>query len=39
MPEALVLPGSYAAGTGFNVYGDPCQWASTRPDDPGDLAR
>ena len=31
MPEALVLPGSLPPGTGFYVYGDPCQWASTRP--------
>jgi hypothetical protein len=34
MPEAAVLPDSLPPGTGFYVYGDPCQSASTRPETP-----
>ena len=34
MPEALVLPESLPPGTGYYVYGDPCQSASTRPETP-----
>jgi len=34
MPEAAVLAGSLPPGTGFYVYGDPCQSASTRPETP-----
>lgn len=34
VPEAGLLLWSYPAGTGFDVYGDPCQWASTAPDVP-----
>lgn len=32
MPEAVVLPGSVPAGSGFFVPADPCQWTSTRPE-------
>jgi hypothetical protein len=32
LPEAAILLWSYPTGTGFDVYGDPCQWKSTRPD-------
>lgn len=38
MPEASVLSGSLPPGTGFYVYGDPCQWASTRPETPATTA-
>jgi len=38
MPEALVLSGSLPPGTGFYVYGDPCQWASTTPEVPATTA-
>jgi hypothetical protein len=31
LPEAAQLFWSFATGTGFYVYGDPCQWASTTP--------
>jgi hypothetical protein len=34
LPEAAMLLWSWSAGTGFHVYGDPCQWVSTRPDTP-----
>jgi hypothetical protein len=34
LPEAIVLLWSFPAGTEFWVYGDPCQWSSTRPDTP-----
>jgi hypothetical protein len=34
LPEAAILLWSWPAGTGFNVYGDPCHWASTTPDTP-----
>lgn len=34
LPEAWVLPGSFPPGTGFIVYGDPCQWQSTTPQTP-----
>jgi hypothetical protein len=34
LPEAALLLWSYPAGTGFDVYGDPCHWASTKPDLP-----
>ena len=33
-PEAAMLLWSWPAGTRFDVYGDPCKWASTRPDKP-----
>ncbi len=33
-PEAALLAWSWPAGTPFYVYGDPCQWASTKPDTP-----
>ncbi len=32
--DAVVWPGSLPPGTGFYVYGDPCQWSSTRPETP-----
>ncbi len=42
LPEAAILLWAYPAGTGFDVYGDPCQWKSTVPDAPattvGDFA-
>jgi len=34
LPEALLLLWSFPAGTEFWVYGDPCHWASTRPETP-----
>jgi hypothetical protein len=34
LPEAIVLLWSFPAGTEFWVYGDPCQWSSTRPGTP-----
>jgi hypothetical protein len=34
LPEAAILLWPYAAGTGFDVYGDPCQWKSTKPGTP-----
>jgi hypothetical protein len=34
MPEAAILPDSMPPGTGFYVSGDPCRWASTRPETP-----
>jgi len=34
LPEAAVLFWSWPAGTGFYVYGDPCQMTSTKPDAP-----
>ncbi len=34
LPEAFVMAWTYPAGTGFYVYGDPCQWQSTTPDTP-----
>ena len=34
LPEATLLLWSFPAGTEFWVYGDPCQWASTKPDTP-----
>lgn len=33
-PEAAMLVWAWPAGTGFDVYGDPCRWASTRPATP-----
>ncbi len=33
-PEAAMLFWSWPAGTGFDVYGDPCKWDSTRPETP-----
>lgn len=33
-PEAAMLAWSWPAGTRFDVYKDPCKWASTRPDKP-----
>jgi hypothetical protein len=38
VPEAAVLLWSWPAGTGFYVFGDPCQWASTKPDTPATTA-
>jgi hypothetical protein len=34
VPEAAELFWSYESGTGFYVYGDPCQWESTTPAKP-----
>jgi hypothetical protein len=34
LPEATVLFWSFPAGTGFYVYGNPCQMTSTKPDTP-----
>ena len=34
MPEAAILLWGEDPGTGFYVYGDPCQWESTTPDTP-----
>ena len=31
---AALLAWTWPAGTGFNVYGDPCQWSSTIPATP-----
>lgn len=31
---AVVWPSSLPPGTGIYVYGDPCHWASTRPETP-----
>jgi hypothetical protein len=31
---ALLLAWAWPAGTGFNVYGDPCQWSTTTPETP-----
>jgi hypothetical protein len=31
---ALLLAWSWPAGTGFAVFGDPCQWATTIPETP-----
>lgn len=33
-PQAAMLLWSWPVGTSFDVYGDPCKWASTRPDTP-----
>jgi hypothetical protein len=33
-PEAAMLAWSWPAGTRFDVYQNPCKWASTRPDTP-----
>jgi hypothetical protein len=33
-PQSAMLLWSWPAGTAFDVYGDPCHWASTRPDTP-----
>ena len=33
-PEAVVLLWAERPGTGFNVYGDPCHWESTKPATP-----
>jgi hypothetical protein len=33
-PQAGMLAWSWPAGTGFYVYGDPCQWLSTAPGTP-----
>jgi hypothetical protein len=32
--QAALLLWSWPAGAAFEVYGDPCQWQSTRPDSP-----
>jgi hypothetical protein len=34
LPEAAILLWSWPAGTEFEVYGDSCHWASTRPENP-----
>jgi hypothetical protein len=34
VPEAAILFWSYAPGTDFSVYGDPCHWTSTAPETP-----
>lgn len=34
LPEAALLAWTWAPGSGFFVYGDPCQWKSTTPDTP-----
>jgi hypothetical protein len=34
MAEAAILLWAEDPGTGFYVYGDPCQWASTTPETP-----
>ncbi|MBA3778194.1 MAG: hypothetical protein H0X16_02600 [Chloroflexi bacterium] len=31
---AALLAWAWPAGTGFNVYGDPCQWSTTVPETP-----
>jgi hypothetical protein len=31
---AALLAWAWPAGTGFNVYGDPCQWLTTLPESP-----
>ncbi len=31
---ALLVAWSWPAGTGFSVFGDPCQWATTIPETP-----
>jgi hypothetical protein len=31
---ALLIAWSWPAGTGINVYGDPCQWSTTIPPTP-----
>src|SRR5262245_49439986 len=33
-PQSAMLFWSTAAGTGYDVYGDPCHWESTRPATP-----
>ena len=33
-----LLAWTWPAGTGFNVYGDPCQWSSTIPETPATTA-
>jgi hypothetical protein len=33
-PQSAILLWAWPAGTEFDVYGDPCQWDSTRPDNP-----
>jgi hypothetical protein len=33
-PEAAMLLWSWPAGSGFNVFGDPCEWQSTIPETP-----
>ena len=38
VPEAAVMLWSWPAGTGFYVFGDPCHWASTKPDNPATTA-
>lgn len=35
---AMLLGWSWPAGTGFNVYGDPCHWSTTIPDTPATTA-
>jgi hypothetical protein len=34
LPEATILFWSWPVGTRFDVYGDPCHWATTRPKTP-----
>ncbi len=33
-PQSAILFWSWPAGTGFDVFGDPCNWESTRPETP-----
>ena len=33
-PQSAMLFWSTAAGTGYDVYGDPCHWSSTKPATP-----
>jgi hypothetical protein len=37
-PESVILAWPHSPGTGFNVYGDPCKWASTEPEAPATTA-
>ena len=34
LPQSAMLLWAWPVGTEFDVYGDPCQWKSTRPDTP-----
>lgn len=34
LPEAGIISWSESPGAGFYVYGDPCAWETTRPDEP-----
>ena len=33
-PQSAMLLWATPHGTGYDVYGDPCQWKSTKPDSP-----